>query len=163
MRPPVGISACLLGQPVRYDGDHKRVDVLAGDLAAQFEWVPVCPEVGAGMGVPRPPVHLVGDPAAPRMVTRDGARDWTAEMTAFTAAELDRLAALGICGFVLKSRSPSCGLRDIPTAGEGLFAAAVRRRFPDIPVADEVELEDAGRREAFADAVLRLAQQRGIE
>jgi uncharacterized protein YbbK (DUF523 family) len=152
----------LLGQQVRYDGDHKRVDVLADELATRFEWIAVCPEVGAGMGVPRPPVQLVGDPEAPRMVTRDGDRDWTDEMLAFAAAELDRLDALRICGFVFKSRSPSCGLHDTPHPGEGLFARALRRRFPDIALADETELVDGARRESFVDAVLQCAQRLGI-
>lgn len=165
MRPPVGISACLLGQEVRYDGGHKRSTALADELAEKLEWVPVCPEIGAGMGVPRPPVKLIGTAENPRMVTRNGGRyggrDWTDEMLGFAETELDRLAELHICGFVFKSRSPSCGLRDIP-ASEGLFARALRRRFADLPVADEEELEDPARRRAFADAVLALANARGM-
>jgi len=162
MRPPVGISACLLGQRVRYDGGHKRVDALAIELAAEIEWVSVCPEVGAGMGVPRPPVVLLGAADDPRMVERGGGRDWTDAMLGFAATELDRLAELRICGFVFKSKSPSCGLRDVPIGGDGLFARTVRRRFPDIPTADELELADAIGRRGFADAVLALASARGM-
>ena len=114
------------------------------------------------MGVPRPPVVLIGAADNPRMVTREGGRDWTDELLEFAEAELDRLAELRICGFVFKSRSPSCGLRDVPLAGDGLFARALRHRFADIPVADETELEDQARRRDFADAVLALARARGM-
>jgi uncharacterized protein YbbK (DUF523 family) len=150
----VGISACLLGEQVRYDGGHKRSHVLADELATHVQWVPVCPEVGAGMTVPRPPLQLLGSPDAPRMVTIAGGIDWTDRMQAFIEAELRRFAGLGLSGFVFKSGSPSCGIRDIPTAGAGLFAGALMRELADLPVADEVEMEDPSQRAAFLDRVV---------
>ncbi len=160
-RIPVGISACLLGERVRYDGAHKHA-AWTDDLADRVAWIPVCPEVGAGFGTPRPPVTLTGDPTAPRMVTVDGSRDVTDALLAFAAAELARLEPADLCGFVLKSKSPSCGLRDIPAGGAGLFARALARKFPDLPVADDVELATAAGRDEFLARVVARARQRGI-
>lgn len=138
--PRVGISACLLGHEVRYDGGHKRADYLT-ELAGRVAWIPVCPEQGAGFGVPREPVELVGE----RMVATTTRRDVSDALLAFAGPELDRLAALDVRGFVFKSRSPSCDLHGI----RGLFARAFVARFPALPVADEVELADPARRAAF--------------
>jgi uncharacterized protein YbbK (DUF523 family) len=162
MRPRIGISACLLGERVRYDGAHKLSAALAGDFAGRVEWVPVCPEVGAGMGVPREKLHILGTADAPRLVTHSGSRDWTDEMNAFVAAEIARLTEARICGFVLKSKSPSCGLREIPVSGAGVFARAVTAAFPGLPVADEVDLTDPDARAAFADAAVAWARERGM-
>jgi uncharacterized protein YbbK (DUF523 family) len=152
MRPRVGISACLLGEAVRYDGGHKRSAVLAGELARVFDWVAVCPEVGAGMGVPRAPLHLVGG----RLVTHAGTRDFTDDMTAFATRELDRLAALGVFGFVFKERSPSCDVRD------GMFARAFAARFPALAVTGDESLADPTHRRAFVDAVMASAGRAGM-
>src|SRR5262249_52335647 len=110
-RPRVGISACLLGEMVRWDGGHKREPTLIEAMGDAVEWVPVCPEVEAGFGVPRPPMRLEGRPDAPRMVVIDSGANKTAAMDAFSRARLDALAALGLDGYVLKARSPSCGLK----------------------------------------------------
>jgi len=148
MKPRVGVSACLLGEAVRWDGRHKREEWIVRDLAAVVTLVPVCPEVEMGLGVPRPPIRIDGDG---RLVTVDGGVDLTARMARFAA---DRLAALeGIAGFVLKANSPSCGKTGVPhgdhATGPGLFAAALLRRFPDLPVEDEVRLRDPAIRAAF--------------
>ena len=157
-RPRVGISACLLGEPVRWDGGHKREPSLVEALGPFVEWVAVCPEVEAGFGVPRPPLRLEGSPHAPRMVVVATGEDKTPAMDAFCRARAAALADLALDGFVLKARSPSCGLRDVPVfargdgvaaPGSGLFARALLARFPNLPVADEDELRDPAARSRF--------------
>ena len=150
MRPRVGVSECLLGRQVRWDGGHRRNDALIDLVGPLVEWVPVCPEVEVGMTVPREPLRLIGDP--PRMVAQGG-RDWTDAMTAWAARRIDELEALRLHGYVLKSRSPSCGLDG------GLFAAALRRRLPDLPLVEETSLADEARRAAFIAAVLAHARR----
>jgi len=161
----VGVSSCLLGVKVRYDGEHKRDAVLIEQLGPFVEWVPVCPEVEVGMGVPREAVRLLrGKDAEVRMVgTRSGA-DWTARMRRFAE---ERVRALDdLCGYVVKSKSPSCGLERVEVYalgedgravrpgvpardGVGLFVAALRRRWPNLPVEDESRLRDRRLREDF--------------
>lgn len=140
-RPRVGVSECLLGRTVRYDGGHKRDDFLVRSLGPAVEWVPVCPEVEVGMPVPREPLRLVGKP--PRLIAQGGA-DWTERMEAFAARRTDQLAALDLDGYVLKKKSPSCGID-----GGGLFAAALARRLPSLPRTEEGWLHDERRRESF--------------
>ena len=109
--PPilVGVSTCLLGEKVRWDAGHKNNDYVHGMLGAYFQFVPVCPELEVGMGVPREPVHLVGDPSSPRMVGNKSGDDWTDRLHAWSRARLEDLAALGLAGYILKRSSPSCG------------------------------------------------------
>ena len=140
-RPRVGVSECLLGHAVRWDGNHKRSAFLVESLGPTVDWVPVCPEVEVGMPVPREPVHLVGRP--PRMVAQGG-RDWTDEMNAWAERRIDDLDALQLDGYVLKKKSPSCGI-----AEGGLFAAALARRLPSLPLTEEGWLMDERRRESF--------------
>jgi uncharacterized protein YbbK (DUF523 family)/uncharacterized protein YbgA (DUF1722 family) len=147
----LGISSCLLGQRVRYDGGDKRAPLLAEVVGAQVEWVPVCPEVEAGLGTPRPAMILRRAAGGPRLWTPATATDGTADMRRFARARVDALAGAELSGYVLKSRSPSCGLRSVAlhdeagervATGSGLFAAALCRQLPRLPVAEEVELED---------------------
>jgi uncharacterized protein YbbK (DUF523 family) len=161
--PPirVGISSCLLGAAVRYDGQHKRNDFLVDELGPLVEWVPVCPEVEVGMGVPRESVRLVRSTAATRMLGNQTGEDWTARMEAFAAHRVDELAPLGLSAYVLKSRSPSCGMEHVDLfsdrdpdkppvkTGVGLFAAALLRRFPHLPVEEEGRLAAPSLRENF--------------
>lgn len=164
----VGVSACLLGEPVRYDGGHKRSVVLVELLGPRFTWVPVCPEIEIGLGAPREPVRLAGDPRAPRLRSVQSARDLTSEMTAYAQRRAQELAALHIAGYVLKSASPSCGLRDVPVWGDGganrasrpgrgLFAAALTAAWPGLPVAEEGDLAEPAAREDFVARVLAHA------
>lgn len=150
-RPRVAVSSCLLGLPVRYDGGHRRVEFLSERLGARVEWVRVCPEVEIGLGTPRDPIdlHETDDPARPRMVQGD--RDLTAPMRSYAARRIEELRAAPIDGYILKARSPSCGLRDvwlhrrdgrIERAGEGIFARVLRETWPDLPIFDETDLED---------------------
>ena len=150
-RPRIGVSSCLLGHPVRYDGGHKRHRTVTETLSRQFEIIPVCPEMEVGMGSPREPVDLVGDPRAPRMVAKDSGKDWTAVMRRYGPPRAVELHRLGLSGFVLKSASPSCGLDRVPVRGEsgeprgagsGLFARALTEALPLLPVETETRLDD---------------------
>jgi uncharacterized protein YbbK (DUF523 family) len=125
--------------------------------------VPVCPEVEAGLTVPREPMQLSGDPAAPRLLAIQTGIDHTERLTRWAHARLVRLEKAGLCGFVFKARSPSCGVHDtqIVTSsgsmaglGPGLFAAAFMLRFPSLPVEDEERLRDPGVREEFIERIL---------
>jgi uncharacterized protein YbgA (DUF1722 family)/uncharacterized protein YbbK (DUF523 family) len=168
----VGISSCLLGNPVRYDGGHKLDRWLRDTLGAFVEWVPVCPEVEYGLPVPREAMRLVGDPAEPRLVTIRSGVDHTAGMKAWAARRLEALSAADLCGFVFKSRSPSSGMRQVKVypadggppaaAGVGIFARAFRERFPLLPVEDEGRLNDPGIRESFVERLFTLARWRAF-
>lgn len=147
----IGISQCLLGDPVRYDGGHKRDALLADTLSRQIEWVPVCPEVEAGLGVPREPMRLEGTTRSPRLVTINTNVDHTTAVRQFSVRRLRELEQLDLSGFVLKARSPSCGIGSVPLRnargietpeGVGLFAQAFMKHFPLIPVEDEDRLHD---------------------
>jgi uncharacterized protein YbbK (DUF523 family) len=147
----IGISQCLLGDHVRYDGGHKRDALLADTLSEQVEWVPVCPEVEAGLGVPREPMRLEGTAVSPRLVTITTGVDHTAAMHQFSARRLQELERLNLSGYVLKARSPSCGVGRVPLMnaqgdeapeGIGLFAQALIAHFPLLPVEDEDRLHD---------------------
>lgn len=158
----LGISTCLLGEPVRYDGGHKYDPFLVEELGRYVEWVPVCPEVEVGLPVPREAMHLIGDPEAPRLVGVRSGTDFTARMRAWTEGRVEELAAAGLHGFVFKKDSPSSGLLRVKVYGErgmaqrvgrGLFAAEFVRRFPLLPVEEEGRLHDARLRENFIDRV----------
>jgi uncharacterized protein YbbK (DUF523 family)/uncharacterized protein YbgA (DUF1722 family) len=147
----LGISSCLLGQRVRYDGGDKRAALLAEVVGSRVEWVPVCPEVEVGLGTPRPPMVLRRGAGGPRLWTPSTGTDGTVAMRRFVRERVAALAAAGLSGYVLKSRSPSCGLRSVPlldekgervATGSGLFAAALGRQLPRLPLAEEVELEE---------------------
>ncbi len=167
----VGISACLLGNPVRYDGTGKRNRFLVEDLGAHVRWVSVCPEVGAGMPVPRPTLRLVGARSEPRLIESKSGRDWTEPMRAFVARELERLAPLALCGFVVKRASPSCGLErvklyehgEVPRkTATGLFTNALVQRFPLLPIEEDGRLTDPLLREGFLDAVFAYGRWRRL-
>jgi uncharacterized protein YbgA (DUF1722 family)/uncharacterized protein YbbK (DUF523 family) len=167
----LGISACLLGEPVRYDGGHKRDAFLTETLAPHVEWVPVCPEVELGLGIPRDPIRLVGDPIAPRLVEQRTGTDLTGRMRDYAAGRAHQLAALDLDGYVLKRASPSCGLwrvkvyRDtgVPSGdGRGLFAAALVDRLPALPVEEEGRLSDPALRENFIERVFAMARWRAF-
>jgi uncharacterized protein YbgA (DUF1722 family)/uncharacterized protein YbbK (DUF523 family) len=160
----IGVSSCLLGAEVRFDGQHKRDSFLVGELGKLVEWVSVCPEVELGMGIPREPVRLVRGPRGRSLMlgVRSG-RQWTDEMERFAERRVRKLS--GLSGYVLKSRSPSCGMERVklypaetpdahPTRdGVGLYAAALMRRWPNLPVEEEGRLGDARLRENFIERV----------
>lgn len=169
----LGVSACLLGERVRYDGEHKRDAFLCDELGPRVEWVSVCPEVELGLGVPRETVRLEQRAGEVRLVAPGSGRDLTAAMTLYAARRLDELAGLRLSGFVLKRDSPSCGLLRVRVhgpegeaarrTGRGLFAAALRQRLPDLPVEEEGRLAEPHLRAAFLERVFahhRLQQDR---
>ena len=163
----LGVSSCLLGETVRYDGGHKRDPFLTDTLGPFVEWVAVCPEVEIGLGVPRPPIRLVGDPQTPRLVVEKTGEDLTARMERWARGRIAALNALGLHGYVLKRGSPSCGLLRVRVYGEdgspgrvgrGRFAAALTDALPLLPVEEEGRLTDAGLRESFIERVFGAAR-----
>jgi len=164
-RPRIGVSACLLGERVRYDGRDKRDAWLVDVLGPRVEWVPVCPEVEAGLGTPRPAMNLGRDATGRNMLIIDGVRDdLTETMTDYSGRRVGELASAGLDGYVLKAGSPSCGL-DVPLdsqreRGMGLFATALTSRLGGLPVTDEHELADPEARESFVDRVFAHYRRR---
>jgi uncharacterized protein YbbK (DUF523 family) len=161
----IGISSCLLGDEVRFDGGHKRDGGLIDALSSYVDWVRVCPEIELGLGVPREPIQLVSDAGAIRMVGVRTRLDHTDAMRAYATRKVRELAQADLSGYVLKAKSPSCGLRDVRIAmedgqdapgaiGTGLFAAALREMLPDLPAEDEVRLADVAVRESFLERAL---------
>jgi uncharacterized protein YbgA (DUF1722 family)/uncharacterized protein YbbK (DUF523 family) len=155
----LGISACLLGEQVRFDGGHKRDRFLTDELGKHVQWVPVCPEVEVGMGTPREAVHLVRDGPTLRMVTTRTGVDYTERMNEWARSRVEALAREDLDGYVFKKDSPSCGVWRVkvfsPHAstrdGTGLFAAIVVQRFPLLPVEEEGRLTDPRLRENFVE------------
>ena len=163
----LGVSTCLMGENVRYDGGHKRDRYLINTLGQFVEWVPVCPEVEIGLSVPREAMRLVGDPEDPRLVTIKTGKDYTDRMQGWAVERLEQLAGARLHGFVFKSRSPSSGLfrvkvyseQGMPSRlGTGIFAREVVRRFPLLPVEEEGRLHDLGLRENFIERVFAYAR-----
>jgi uncharacterized protein YbgA (DUF1722 family)/uncharacterized protein YbbK (DUF523 family) len=167
----IGISACLLGQQVRFDGGHKRNAFLTETFGRFVEWVPVCPEVECGFGTPREAMRLVRDAHGVRLLTMKTGTDLTARMERFSRSRVSALAREDLSGYVLKKDSPSCGLervklydgRGTPArAGRGLFAAALVEAFPHLPVEEEGRLADIGLRDNFVDRVFAYWRLRGV-
>jgi len=157
-RPRIGISACLLGEPVRYDGRHKRDAWLVDVLGPQVEWVSVCPEVEAGFGTPRETMELVRDASGrTALMTTGTKRDVTDTLQRYADRRVEELARADLDGYVLKTDSPSCGLE-----GPGLFAAALTARLPDLPVVDERQLDDRHARQRFVDDVRAHHRARSV-
>ena len=167
----LGVSSCLLGNEVRFDGGHKR-DRFLTDLLSDFaEWVPVCPEVEAGMGIPRPVLRLVREGGEVRMQETASGRDYTRAMRSYSARRVRALRALELCGYVLKKDSPSCGMTRVKVYGEkgmprregqGLYASALMAAYPNLPVEDEGRLQDANLRENFIERVFAYRRLRGL-
>ena len=158
----IGVSACLLGEEVRFDGGHKRDDFLTAVLAPHVEFVPVCPEVEIGLGTPRETLRLVRRGARLRMITTRSGIDHTDAMNHWAAGRLDALERENLSGYVLKKDSPSCGMERVKTYagdepprrdGRGLFAAALLERMPLLPVEEEGRLADPVPRENFIERV----------
>ena len=167
----VGISACLLGQEVRYDGGHKRDRYITDTLGEFFEWVPVCPEVELGLGTPRETLRLEGNSTTPRLVFAKSRGDITQAMQAWASSRLDGLARLDLSGYILKSDSPSCGMERVrvyrPSGipgkdGVGIFARALMDRFPLLPVEEEGRLHDLPLRENFIERVFCFRRWRDL-
>jgi len=167
----LGISACLLGDRVRYDGGHKRDAFLTDTLGPFVEWVSVCPEVEIGLGVPRPTLRLVGEGEEPHLIVEKSGQDLTARMRRYASTRTAELAALGLDGYVLKRASPSCGLFRVRVygadgqpgrVGRGLYADALVQRFPELPVEEEGRLTDPAIRENFIERVFAAGRWRAF-
>lgn len=165
----LGISSCLLGNPVRYDGGHKLDRFLQTTLGQYVQFVPVCPEVECGLPTPRESMRLVGDPQAPRLVATRSGIDHTERMQAWAAERLEHLGREDLCGFVFKKNSPSSGMQRVKVyntkgvpanSGSGIFARAFMDRFPRIPVEDEGRLHDPKLRESFIEHIFALRRWR---
>lgn len=159
----LGISRCLLGDEVRFDGGHKGDRFLIDVLGRYVEWVPVCPEVEAGLGTPREAMRLVGDPHHPRLVTIKSGKDHTGTLTNMAEDRVTELKKLDLSGYVFKQNSPSCGVQRVHIYdqhgllrknGIGIFAKAFVEQFPMIPVEEEGRLCDPAFRETFVERVL---------
>ncbi len=157
-KPRLGISRCLLGHRVRYDGGHKHDPHLISRLEQQVAFVPVCPEVECGLPVPREPLRLMGGPECPRLVTIRTGRDFTDRMAGWASRRLAELQEADLCGYIFKAGSPSCGMRGVKVydaggacseRGAGLFAMAFTKRFPLLPVEEEDRLQDPRLLEGF--------------
>ncbi len=167
----VGISSCLLGEEVRFDGGHKRDRFLTDQLGPFVEWVPVCPEVELGMGIPREAVHLLRDGERLRMVGTRNGHDWTAAMERFAQSRVRALEKLELCGYVLKKDSPSCGMERVKVRepnglrkrdGRGLFAAALLDSDPALPVEEEGRLNDPVLRENWIERIFAYRRLRSL-
>lgn len=158
-QPRVGISACLTGAAVRYDGGDKHDETLCRALAREVALIPVCPEAEIGLGVPRPPIYLQAAADGTVHLVEDGSvTELTAEMQAFAHRRGQELTELGLAGFVFKAKSPSCGLRNVPVTGRsetgaGLFAATLLETLPNLPAAEAEELTTPAARARFLERV----------
>ncbi|MBF0435989.1 MAG: DUF523 and DUF1722 domain-containing protein [Magnetococcales bacterium] len=164
---PLGISACLLGEPVRYDGQDKHLPWATQTLVNHFQLIPVCPEVGAGLGVPRPPVRLVQDDKGLHLLGLQPGLDVTTTLAPYCSRESARLATVPVAprGFLFKSRSPSCAMGSAPVFNRegtiirqdsGLFARAWIQASPLAVVVEETDLQTEPQRRHFIERVFVL-------
>jgi len=161
----VSVSKCLLGERVRYDGQHKHDHFITDTLGRFFDYVGVCPEVECGLGVPREPVRLVGDPTRPRLVTTRTGIDHTERMQDWAAKRVVELEKEDLCGYIFKARSPSSGMENIKVYNDkggvsgkapGMFGNVFMAHFPTLPCEDEGRLNDPDLRENFIERVFTL-------
>jgi len=167
----IGISACLLGEQVRYDGGHKRLSFASEELARHFSFVSICPEQAIGMGVPRPTIRLVGEPANPQLIgSSDSSLNVTSQMQSYakrTVAKLNHIS-----GYILCAKSPSCGMERVPVyddkgnglgkVGVGLYARELMAAQPLLPVEENGRLNDVHLRENFVLRVVAYARWQAI-
>jgi len=167
----IGISACLLGREVRYDGGHKRDAFLVETFGRYVEWVPVCPEVELGLGTPRPTLRLERHDGDVRLMMPKTGDDHTDAMRGYADKRVAALVEDDLCGYILKKDSPSCGMErvkvygtnTIPSkSGRGLFAEALMQRFPNLPVEEEGRLNDPPLRENFVERVFAYRRLRSL-
>jgi len=154
----IGVSACLLGQKVRFDGKDKRNSYLTDGWGRYLEFLPICPEVETGMGVPREKLGLFGSAQSPRMIGLLSGTDWTGRMTDFACRRIKQRDFSSIDGYILQQKSPSCGLKGVKVFGKngiirshgvGLYARVLKHQFPLLPIEEEARLAESGVRENF--------------
>jgi len=165
----IGVSTCLLGEPVRYDGGHKRNRYITDILSKYFDFVPVCPEVECGMPVPRESMRLVGNPESPRLLTLKTKIDHTDQMKKWAKTRLKALEKEDLCGYIFKKDSPSSGLFRVKVytdkgmphkVGTGIWAREFTEHFPLIPVEEEGRLNDPYLRENFIERIFTMKRWR---
>jgi uncharacterized protein YbbK (DUF523 family) len=171
----LGVSACLLGDPVRWDGDHDRSAFLADRLAPHVVWRRVCPELEIGLGVPREPIALVRQGDGHALVAATSRRALTETMASFAKARVDGFHDLD--GYVLKSRSPSCGIAgarvyatredlfadaSFERAGRGVYASALLQRWPTLPIVEETQLQSAAEQAHFVERCFAMRRARRL-
>ena len=170
-RMRIGISTCILGENVRFDGGHKRDRFVTDTLGQFLEFVPVCPEVECGLGIPRESMRLVGDPESPRLMTNRTKIDHTERMITWAQKRVRELEKEDLCGFIFKSRSPSSGMervrvyneKGIPAkTGVGMFARIFMEHFPLLPVEEDGRLHDIRLRENFIERIFALKRWRDL-
>lgn len=167
-RIKIGISSCLLGEKVRYNGEHKLNPVLK-DAPAKYniEYITICPEAQCGLGVPRKPMHLEGNSDSPHLVITDTGEDLTDRMATWAQNRIIQLEKENIRGFIFKSNSPSCGIKTVNVfnrnslpskTGTGIFAAMVTKHFPLLPTEDEENLQNPALLENFIERICAFAK-----
>lgn len=167
----IGVSSCLLGNEVRFDGGHKHDRYITGTLSNYFTFVPVCPEVECGLSIPREAMRLTGDPENPTLVTNKTGIDHTERMKNWAQKKVIQLERENLCGFIFKNRSPSSGMErvkvydqnNVPRAiGVGLFAKAFMTHFPLLPVEEEGRMHDILLRENFIESIFVYRRWRDV-
>ena len=165
--PKLGVSTCLLGERVRYDGGHKRDRFITDELGKHFDFVPVCPEVEVGLPTPRPLLCLVATADPPRLVVAESGEDVTDRMEAWARTRCKALERQDLCGYIFKSKSPSSGMERVKVydrngvpanTGVGVFARIFMQHFPLLPVEDDGRLHDARLRENFIERVFAVSR-----
>ncbi|HMK36803.1 MAG TPA: DUF523 and DUF1722 domain-containing protein [Desulfomonilaceae bacterium] len=168
-RIKLGVSACLLGQSVRYNGGHSRDPFITDTLSQYAEFFPVCPEVECGLPVPREAMRLVGDPESPRLITSNTKQDHTDRMLKWCSQRVRELEELNLFGFIFKKGSPSSGMERVKVytdqgmpsnQGIGIFACAFMEHFPLLPVEEDGRLHDPKLRENFIETIFVLKRWR---
>ena len=164
---PIGVSGCLLGHNVRYDAQNRGDPDLLCQLGDQFDLLPLCPEVAIGLSVPRPPIHLIETEHGVKAIRASVEKlDYTPSLAAYVHSLLPLLNCL--CGLILKSRSPSCGINSTEildtqgsplTTGSGIVASEIIIRLPQLPLIDEITLANCNQREQFLSRVILRSQQ----
>jgi uncharacterized protein YbgA (DUF1722 family)/uncharacterized protein YbbK (DUF523 family) len=166
----IGVSSCVIGEEVRYNGGHSRQRYLTDVLGNFVEYIPVCPEVEVGMGVPRPSVRIIEQADGLHLVDPKNDIDWTSAMNRLSRERASELADENLCGFILKKDSPTCGLQRVKVYtdtsvrkdGQGLFATALTTRLPFLPIEEEGRLNDAAIRENFVERVFAYARLKDL-
>ncbi|MBU8932627.1 MAG: DUF523 domain-containing protein [candidate division Zixibacteria bacterium] len=164
----IAVSACLLGHKVRYDGEHRRHEWIANRLAQRVKLLPICPELDAGLSVPREPIDLIGEIGNPRAIGRESETDLTDKLRQSASIRLQKKDIKHFSAFIFKDKSPSCAIRGekiilksgrIVRKGTGIFAAELMRRYPQLPVIHAIDLDDDHKRESFMTHVLAYHRQ----